>query len=149
MEIQIDFTNRLVKQGNSLCIRIPNSLIKEGNLKEGQEVALSLRIDKDIYKYDEETLQYLLNIANKVKKINGYDDLKKRLFIMLNFEFLRQTSNKDSEIQEKKQIKFIKEKRKEFGDKIIEEFLDFSKLFNKEAFITDKNGITILKQEYR
>ncbi|UCD21085.1 MAG: hypothetical protein JSW08_00870 [archaeon] len=149
MKIQIDFTNRLVKQGNSLCIRVPSSVVKEGNLKEGKEVVLSMRVDKDIYNYDEEAINYLLKIANKVPGLKKYDHFKKRFFIMLTFEFLRKTSDKNLKIQEKKQIEFIKEQKKEFGDSLIEKFLEFSKLFNKEAFINEKNGVTILKKEYR
>ena len=49
----------------------------------------------------------------------------------------------------KAEVEEGKEEKKEFGSRLIDEFLEFSKVFNKEAFVTEKNGITVLKLKYR
>jgi len=149
METRIDFVNKIVRQGNSLCIRIPNSIIKEGEFREGQEIAMSIFLEKNIYKYDEKTIKNLLKIANKIKELNKYNELQKRFFLSLIFTFLQETQAKNTEEREKKQSKFIADQRKEFGNKFIHDFLSFSEIFNKKAFITESDGTTVLKSEYR
>jgi antitoxin component of MazEF toxin-antitoxin module len=142
MKNQAEFVNNVVKQGNSLCVRIPSIISKELGLKEGKEISVTVIPRESFYKYDEKTIQKLLNIAKKIKKLRRYNELKQKFFIMLNFEFLKKTVSK-------KQINFIKEKKKEFGSKIIEEFIDWAMTFNKEAFITEKDGAMFLKSRYR
>ena len=142
MENKAEFVNKVVRQGNSLCVRIPNSICKELRLNEGKEVSIAIIPRESFYKYDEKTIQKLLDIAKKVKRLRKYKELKQRFFIILNFEFLKETT-------QKKQIKFIKEKSREFGPKIINEFIDWAMTFNKEAFITEKDGAIFLKSKYR
>lgn len=147
---KIEFVNKVVKQGNSLCVRIPNTIKKELDLSEGIEIIMSItKQDKELYKYNEKNIQYMLDMANKVKKLDKYKEMKKRFFIILNYKFLEETISDDSNEMKKRQIKFIKEKKKEFGSKLIEEFIKFSTIFNKEAFITEKGGMIVPKSKYR
>jgi antitoxin component of MazEF toxin-antitoxin module len=149
MKNQAEFINSVVKQGNSLCVRIPCQVSKELNLKEGEEISVSLTCQKNEYKYNEEVIQKLLKISNKIRKLDKFSELKKRFFIMLNFEFLNKTYSKDLKEQKRKQIDFIKEKKKEFNSRIIEEFIEWGTIFNKEVFVKDKEGNEIIKSKYR
>lgn len=148
MSRKFDFVNKIVRQGNSLCVRIPNSIVKQGNLEEGMDAHLQISAPEIMYAYNEKNVALLLTIANNIKTLQKYDDLKKRFFIMLNFEFLKQTSVVSEEESEQKQIDFINHKKKEFGNKIIDEFIDFSIILNKEAYIMDGN-VAILKEKYQ
>ena len=149
MRGSVEFVNRVVRQGNSLCVRIPAVVAKELKLDEGKEVLVSLMPQEVFSKYDEEAARYVLKVANKVKALDRYSQLQKRLFIMLNFQMLKETPAKDENEMKKKQLAFFKEKKKEFGDKFVNQFLEFEKTFNKEAFITEKDGTTILKPQNR
>lgn len=149
MNKTVDFVNRVVRQGNSLCVRIPAMVAKELKLDEGKDVLVSLMPQEVVYKYDEEAAQYVLKVANKVKALDNYSQIQKRLFIMLNFQMLEETAARDEQEMKRKRLMFFKEKKKEFGSKFIDEFVDFEKTFNKEAFVTEKNGTTILKPQYR
>lgn len=111
MKRQVEFVNKVVKQGNSLCVRIPSTIKKELKLGEGKEIIVTIMPQECLYKYDDEMIQYLLNIAKKVKKLKRYNELKQRFFIILNFEFLKETTTKNQKEQKRKQIKFIKEKK--------------------------------------
>ena len=134
MEKEIHFVNKIVKQGNSLCVRIPLAIVKEGKLKEGMEVLMSM-IPKEIdYTYNEDYVKHLIKIADKVKELDRYSEFSKRLYILLNFQYLEQ---------------FISTIKKEFGHKFLTDFLDFEEIFNKEAFETGEEGIPILKKEFR
>jgi antitoxin component of MazEF toxin-antitoxin module len=145
---KFDFVNRIVKQGNSLCVRVPNNIVKQGNLREGMEANVIISPPEDMYAYTEKSADTLLKIANKVKKLNRFDELKKRFFIMLNFAFLKETIDVDMEEAKSKQMKFIDKKKKEFGEKIIDEFIDFATILNGEAYVTE-GDVTILKSKYR
>lgn len=148
MKRKSEFINKVVRQGNSLCIRIPNTVKKELNLEEGDDVLVSLVPQQFLYRYDEDTVRYLLKISNKISKLDKYSQTKKRFFIMLNFEFLKETASKNSKERKIKQNKFFKEKRKEFGSKLINEFVDWGMIFNKETMITEGDSL-ILKPEFR
>ncbi len=149
MNKTVDFVNRVVRQGNSLCVRIPAMVAKELKLDEGKDVLVSLMPQEVIYKYDEEAAQYVLKVANKVKAMDKYSQIQKRFFIILNFQMLEETAARAEQEMKRKQLTFFKEKKKEFGSKFINAFVAFEKIFNKEAFITEKDGTTILKPQYR
>ncbi len=144
---KFDFVNKIVRQGNSLCVRIPSSIVKRGNLKEGMEANIIISPPADMYSYNEKNIQTLLIIANKVKKLDKYPEIKKRFFIMLNFEFLKETTSSDKEETEKKQVNFINHKKEEYGESLINEFVDFAMTFNKEAY-TKEDDVAILKPKY-
>ncbi len=145
---KFDFVNKIVRQGNSLCIRIPSIVVRQGSLKEGMEANVIISPPEDLYKYNEKNISALIRIANKIKKLDGYDEFKKRFFIMMNFDFLKTTIKSDKEVTEKMQLGFIKKKKEEFGEKLISEFLNFSGILNREAFDTE-GDTAILKQKYQ
>ncbi|MBI2075668.1 MAG: hypothetical protein HYT72_00280 [Candidatus Aenigmarchaeota archaeon] len=148
MTKKFDFVNKIVKQGNSLCVRIPNAVVKQGHLKEGMDANVMISPPEEMYKYSEKNIEILLKIANKVKKLDKHNELKKRFFIMLNFEFLKETTTPDRKETEKRQKEFIAEKRKGFGNKSIDEFIDFAMTLNKEAY-TMEGDVAILKPKYQ
>ena len=55
---------------------------------------------------------------------------------------------KDDKERKKRRLRFIKQKKTEFGQKIIDEFIDFATTLNREAFI-EENGVAILKPQFR
>ena len=72
---KFDFVNKIVKQGNSLCVRIPHSIVKRGNLKEGMEANVIISSPEEMYKYNEKNIQTLLKIINNfVKKVGFMSD---------------------------------------------------------------------------
>ncbi len=141
---EVHFVNKIVKQGNSLCVRIPNSIIKEGKLKGGMEVLMSI-IPKSIsYKYDPLIIEENIKLADQVKELDKYNQSQKRIFLILNFQFLEDTLEKGIENKE-----WVRHKYNEFGKGFMDNFLEFEKTFNREAFITEKDGTTVLKPKYR
>ena len=138
-----NYSGKIVKQGNSLCVRVPNIVKKSLNLKEGVDVMISIRRTK--YEFTNKHLEYLLKLANNVKKLDKFGEEKKRLYIHLNFRFVEKVLDKSPKTQDK----FIEQLRKEFGNPFINEWLEFEKIFEKEAVHTDKEGYTILKDYYQ
>ena len=142
----IKFVNKLVKQGNSLCVRVPSSIVKDGRLNEGMEVLMSI-VPKEVnYEYGTKLINNLLKTSNKVKKLNKYNEMEKRLFIVLNFEFLKFSRGKNLE---KRGREFYDVLTSLFDKKFADKFIDFETTFNEEAFISEEDGTTILKPEYR
>ncbi|MBN1502894.1 hypothetical protein JW930_05085 [Candidatus Woesearchaeota archaeon] len=144
MNKEVHFVNKIVKQGNSLCVRMPSSIIKEGKLEEGMEVVMSVVPRKLEYGYDSKTIEKLIKISNKVSKLDKYTKIQKTLFLVLNFEYLKHTQEKKDKIDE-----FDKILKESFGVAFARKFYEFETTFNKEAFITEDDGTTILKPEYR
>ena len=72
------FKNKVVKQGNSLCIRIPLSIVRELKLDTGDDVSLSIhKMDYEKYsRYYEEDLLFRIN---KVKEFDKYSNFLKKL----------------------------------------------------------------------
>jgi len=143
----IEFVNKTVKQGNSLCVRVPSTIVQELKLKEGSEVVLTIKPMNYLKLESEKAVQQFLETANKIKKLDKYSDTKKKLFIILNYQFIKTFSIKNENKKKKAQTKFMKEKKKEFGSKLIDEFLDFAQIFREEAFA--EGDELILKQKYR
>ena len=145
---KFDFVNKIVRQGNSLCVRIPSIVVKQGNLREGMEANIIITPPREMYKYNEKNAELLFKVSNSVKELDRYDKLKKRFFIMLNFDFLSKTVFPDENEAKKRQVDFINERKKEFGDKLIEEFIEFSTVLNEEAFETE-GEVVVLKTKYQ
>ena len=143
-----EFNNRIVRQGNSLCVRIPHSAIRQLSLQEGSETAVTITPQHSMGICNEDVMQHLLNAASKVKQLDKFRIPKQRLFIFLNFEFLKTTSSPNLKREKELQIKFVKTLRKEIGVKLANEFLEWGMTFNREAF-TKENGAYWLKQEYK
>lgn len=141
---ETSFSNKVVKQGTSLCVRIPYHIVKEQTLAEGDEVVMTLKKAD----YSKNEISDLLNIANKVKKLDKYSQLKKRIFLNMLFEYLNYTTwdeREDPKIIEKKLVDLF---AKDFDSTLINEFTKFCDTFNKEAFDMDE-GIAVLRKKYR
>ncbi|MFH2019943.1 MAG: hypothetical protein ABIJ34_00885 [archaeon] len=149
MKKEVSFVNRIVKQGNSLCVRIPNSIVKEGKLKEGMEVLMSMVPQEVRYDYDKESIEKLLDISNRIRNLDKFSETEKRLFLVLNFDFLRYAGNTKLENITKKSKEYSLKLSKEFGKIFSQRFDEFEIVLNREAFITEKDGICVLKPEYR
>lgn len=141
MTNKLGFINKAIKQGNSLCVRIPKIIRNQGKIEEGTEIYVEVT-PQNFYKFDEESASKLFKISKNIKRLNRYSDEKKRLFIYLNFKFIEK-------ISENGKIKFIESIKEDFGEKMLKEFLDFEEVLNKEAFIHEKDGSLILKKKYR
>ena len=140
---QVNYSGKAVKQGNSLCIRIPNFVKKELDIREGNELIVS--IQKAKMKYSEEYVSYMLKIADKVKKLDKYSQEKKKFFLRLNFDYVEESIDENDEVKYKK----IESMKKEFGSRLINDWLRFEEILNKESFETDRHGYTSLKKEFR
>ncbi len=131
------FVNKVIKQGNSLCVRIPNQIVKEQNLEKGDEILVN--ISKVSYEYDPDAIEHLLEISNKIPALDKYSKTQKRLFVILNFDYLENLDKKEN---------WFGKKNKEFGKEFMDIFLEFERTFQKEAFI-EEEGVYILKEKYR
>lgn len=136
-----NYNGKVVKQGNSLCVRIPNMIKKKAGIKEGIEV--NITIEKVKMKYCQEDIEEILRLANKVAELNRYSEEKKRFFIILNLKFVEEVIGESEE----EQLRFIEKMKDEFGHKLVGEWLLFERIFNEVAFHTDKE-FTILKEKY-
>jgi antitoxin component of MazEF toxin-antitoxin module len=63
MKDKADFVNRVVRQGNSLCVRIPHGTIRKLDLKEGCQVLITITPQDFLSICNEEVIQHLLRIA--------------------------------------------------------------------------------------
>ncbi len=143
---KVPFLNRIVKQGNSLCVRVPNSAVKELDLKEGSEVAIE--IVKTNYECNDEMINGYIDIMNKVKELNKFSNLQKRFFAIFNFKFLQETEGdpiKNKELAKK----FWKESEKEFGRKFMTDFEEFANIIKEKVVIQEGSGTFVIKEEYR
>ena len=143
-----NFVNNIIKQGNSMCVRIPSHIIKEGGLTEGMQAQIRIEPPEQLYTYNEKHIQTALNIANDIPSLKDIPELKKRVFIMMNFEFLKETTSSDQQEERERQATFLKKKRAEYGGKLIDEFLSFAQKLNQEAYVMEK-GVAVLKKEFQ
>ena len=135
------FGNKVIKQGNSFCVRIPSYIVKKAKLKVGKDVGIILETNKI---FDEEYSSYLfMNISKKFKKLKKYSDDKIKFFILLQFKYLREASEGDKKTKEK----FYKKLKEEYSEKLVKEYLDWTNII-KDAYIYSNDGSFIVKSEY-
>ena len=135
------FGNKVIKQGNSLCVRIPSYIAKQARLKVGKNVAIVLETNQI---FDEEYSSYLfMSISKKFKKLRKYGEDKIRIFILLHFKYLKEATDKDKKTKER----FFKNLRKEYSDKLVDEYLDWTKTI-QDAYVYSEDGSFSIKPEY-
>jgi|SRR3989344_4382287 len=127
------FVNKIVKQGNSLCLRVPNIVVKELGLKENFKVIAKIEPYNKIKK--EKIAEILLDTSNKIPKLEKYTESKKKFFILL----MQEIGEENSPLPE-----IIKEKKKEFGEKLIKEFWNFYNIMKNEGTLVEE-GIIMFK----
>lgn len=135
------FGNKVVKQGNSLCIRIPSYVAKQAKLTVGKNVAIVLETNQV---FDEEYSTHLfMNISNKFKKLSKYREDKIRVFILLHFKFLKEAMDENKKTKEQ----FFRKLKRDYSDKLVKEYIDWTKTI-RDAYIYSKDGTFIVKPEY-
>jgi len=135
--------NKVIKQGNSLCVRIPSHVTKQADLKVGDEVSLLLTPVKN-YEYDEESAETFLKITKKIKKLRKFTEDKLRMFIIIHFRYLKEVYQKSMSQQKV----YFNKLRKEYSSKFVDDYLYWAQTINKEAFIHSKDGTLVMKPEY-
>lgn len=142
------FVNRVIKQGNSLCIRIPSSVVKEIALKEGVEVSIEIH-KLDYAKYQQYyEIDFLKSIENlpEIKKIS---DIKKKLFTALCFDSLKRSSDSDKKKEEANLKEILMEYKKELGNKLFDEYVKFGEIINTKVNIIEKDGSIVIRKGFR
>jgi hypothetical protein len=135
------FGNKIIKQGNSLCVRIPSYIAKQAKLKVGKNIAIILETNQV---FDEGYSSYLfMNISTKFKKLKKYSEDKIRVFILLHFKYLKEATDEDKKTKEQ----FYKKLRREYSDKLVDEYIDWTKVI-QDAYIYSKDGSFIVKPKY-
>lgn len=141
------FVNKVVKQGNSLCVRIPHSVVKELALEKGNDVAIE--ISKIDYSQTDKHVEGFLNTIKNIKELKSMKPVKKRMFAVLLFDMLKKSQDTTEKKEEKKRIKVLKQYEKDFGKELIEEFYKFGDAVNKAATIIEKDGSVVIKPKFR
>lgn len=135
------FGNKVVKQGNSFCVRIPSYIAKQAKLKVGKNISVILETNQE---FDEDySASLFFKISKKIKKLKKFSDDKIRVFILIHFKFLKGALDES----EKVKVLFFKKLRQDYGDKLVGEYLEWAKLL-QEAYIYSKDGSFSVKPEY-
>jgi hypothetical protein len=142
------FVNRVVKQGNSLCVRIPNFLVKETKLNVGNEVYVWLH-KVDYNKYQKNYEEGFIETIDKIPELKKLSTAKKKMFTTLCFDLNRRGHDSNTEKQKKKMQKIALEYKKELGNKLYAEFEKFGNLVNRKVNITEKDGSIVIKKGFR
>ena len=142
------FVNKIVKQGNSLCVRIPLTVVKELSLHKGNDVSVQMH-KVDYKKLQKEYEEEFVKTINKIPDFKKMGMIKKKLFSTITFELLKKSQDIDEKKEEKNRIKIITQYEKELGKEIISDYIKFSKIFNKHATIIEKDGSVIVKPKFR
>lgn len=145
MRSKLEFMNKVVKQGNSFCVRIPSSLMKEGSLVEGSDVMITIYPEETKWDYDPDSIRQMVRIANAIPKYNNMSIEKKWLFLGMHWRWLKKTNLGKDKKAEKKLYTDLK---KEYGEKLYNEFRKWIADFALTAW-THKEGTSILKAKYR
>lgn len=145
MRSKLEFMNKIVKQGNSFCVRIPSSLMKEGSLREGSDIMITIYPEDTMWDYDPESIMQMVRIANAIPEYDNISIEKKWLFLGMHWRWLKRTNLGKNKDAEKKLYKSLK---KEYGKKLFDEFRQWIKDFSKKAW-THKENTAILKPKYR
>lgn len=145
MRSKLEFVNKIVKQGNSYCVRIPSSLVKEGSLKEGHNIMITIYPEDTMWDYDPESIGQMVRIANAIPEYNHLSIEKKWLFLGMHWRWLKKTNlGKDK----KAEIELHNNLKKEYGKKVFTEYRDWIKDFSKKAW-SHKENTSVLKPKYR
>jgi antitoxin component of MazEF toxin-antitoxin module len=140
-----EFVNKVIKQGNSLCVRIPKSVVKAVNLKTGDDVAITLhKID-----YDNLQLYYEQNFVkeiNEVPQLKKYSQTKKELYAKICFDILKKSRDPDPKVEQKNRKKVALELQKEFGKEFFDDYIKFADLINKYGPSKEEEGGFVQKK---
>ncbi len=127
---RVGFGNSVVKQGNSLTVRIPKMASNALNLKEGDKIKVVISRPKG-YFFSDRQIKKIIKECMKTKKLKSFGEEKIGVFISLMNLIInnRVTEN----IKEKGQEKRL---TKQFGKKFVKEYKDFIKTLEKYPKIT-------------
>ncbi len=135
------FGNKVVKQGNSLCVRIPSYIAKQAKIKPGRNISIILETNQE---FDEGySAELFMRISKNTKKTNKFGEDKIRMFIVLHLRYLKKALDRDEQFKRS----YWKKARKEYSDKFIEEYFEWCKLI-QEAYIYSNDGSFSVKPEY-
>lgn len=140
----LKFVNTVTKQGNSYSIRVPKFLFDKLGLSDGESV--SIKLNKINYSsLMPKVIAKNLEEARNCKELDNYSEEKKILFVTLNAHFGEKIaknigdSGKISEL-----IKVHHDNiKKEFGQKILDEYTNFMTIFSEYM---EKTGKAITEQ---
>jgi len=59
---------KVAKWGNSLAVRLPAALVEKLNLKDGDEIELTVKADRELEVSQDETRQQILEEIRKLRK---------------------------------------------------------------------------------
>jgi len=145
MRTKLEFINKIVKQGNSFCVRIPNTLMKEGSLIEGRDIMITIYPQDTMWDYDPESIKQMVRIANAIPKYKNISIEKKWLFLGMHWRWLKVTNLGKDKKAEKRLYADLK---KEYGKKLYTEYSKWIKDYSDTAWI-HREGTSILKPKYR
>ena len=126
------FINKVVRQGTSLCVRIPNNVVKGLNLKEKEEVIVRMK-KLEIKELEPELIKEYFKLYNSKKELKKYSRTKFLLLISLSFYAGKHMMKHNSTQEEVKNAwsKILSDIEKEYGTKILKEFEKFTILIGK------------------
>jgi antitoxin component of MazEF toxin-antitoxin module len=132
-----NFANRLVKQGNSFCLRIPKNTCEAMNAKEGDW--FSIKLQKANLELSQDKIDIYLDKALRVKELKNFskEKLTVLITITLNEQFFMLNKCKGAENPTEldnmlKTQKIYREKiKKEFGEKVYKDYMFFVERLTK------------------
>jgi len=144
---EIGFTNKLVIQGNSYCVRIPKIWIDKLGLKEGQSIDVTIRKPKEEMSSEELLLPYKKHLS-QLKDFSLADINSCLFYIGMGSTEGMEKKEFEEKIKKEKGKEFLEKYRifkeavkdREAMKKIIEDSMKSSQLF-KESFELAKQSV--------
>ncbi len=127
--------NKLIKQGNSYCVRIPKKVVEELKVSEGDWIVL--RLQKVNLELTQDVVNDLIKRALEINELKQFSKEKitvlgtmafnESIFILKQSKGLDDDSKREKEFLTKKQKEYREKIKMEFGAKIYKEYLFFIK----------------------
>ena len=128
------FSNKVVRQGNSLCVRIPSKIVKKLKIEENKEVLVKIGT-LEMAELDPNIIEKYLELIKPIKKLKKHDRTKLLLLISLNFYCGKHIKeNWDTQENLEKALNKVNSYIvKQYGKKILEEYNEFNLLAGKQV----------------
>ncbi len=119
---------QLVKQGNSLCVRIPKKVAS--SLKVSENDMVEIEIKKFERTPDKEYLENMLKVRKKFKELQKFSE--EQIIVLATLQRIQTFEILENKKYDKEDLKKFDERiRKDFGKSMLNNYREFIDFFDK------------------
>ena len=134
-----NFDNKIIKQGNSYCVRIPRKLMEK--LRANESDWLSVKVQKIDTELTQDKVDLLVKLAEKIPGLKSFSKAKLQVLAAIhineNIFLVKNARFNDEKMEFKglgKNTKIYREQiKKEFGEKIYRDYVFLMQQIEKNA----------------